>query len=483
MSAKIKQTIAKRYQALFQSLLQDSENKDEIQKNCDEMIARILDSRSLPDLESAQEEWSKRIETKQFFCIDFDFNNAILGRAKPFYTQTGFHTDYQKHYNPRYNWADLSREAGQASDPLSISTQFCEKWRRFDEFCRMEKDLDLGPLIQEGGVPRAVVESGSMRNSVTDNLLQQLFLLFLVSSSDSPALLKNYIVSLASLANYFINIRKIGQNGCRKLFGFLAALAEACSDKVDFVSRLLTLIHHHMGSADLTSELGLLLGQTLLFVFENTSYGFLRKVAFDPKSSPELPPLADKQLAGLKEDMSRVLQNPNCFQINHKLISGMTNTIFYLLNIKKSGIVVFDENMTLRSAKRRFDPETTVLIVNECQSNPNFLILNEVFSSVGFKLFLGMKAEGLDTEENFTEGGFIRRRSDERRRSRFKQHIRRNAPHRKRLVGHATEAEGARKLKPDQRQKIGHEQQRRRVRSARSEGSLEAMAGVLRTES
>ena len=409
MSNQTKQNILQKYQKFLQNAISETENRDIIMRNYDQMVLQVLDSKNLEQLEIFENEYLLKIQNKQFISIDFEFNNLILGRPKAFYTQTNFQTEYKKYYIPNISlseiWDNLTNDQIKNFPPIN----FCEKVRYLSAFFKKEEDLELEHIIENISQERILIEISGIRNSAIENLLHQIFLMFLISTADFPAILRDYLIDLFKLLEFFTASKKLSSENTKNLRFVFCKILEGTIQKQPFIPFLIDTVNNYFGCLEIIRELSLFLSLIILFVFENTKYNFLSKVVFNQKSSPEFFKMSQKQLLTLKNEIMRVLKAMNCYDMSHKAISGITNTLFFLFNVKKSAVIVFDESLTQKTAKRKMDQHTTVLIANESRSIHNFLVLNDVFSETGSKFFSSF-SNSEKGDENYTEGFFKRRR-------------------------------------------------------------------------
>lgn len=409
MNSKIKQTIFRKYLSLAQTALRDVENSDIILKNYEEMLTKVIESQNFEDLEELKVDYLSKIQTKQFISIDFDFNNIILGRPKSFYVNTNFLADYRKFYRSNINIQEVLDVHHNDSEHQLAVNKFYEFSSTLANFLQKESDFDLNSAFDEFGKNRMVIELKMIKNSSIENLLLQYFLLVLISTADFPEILKEYLFNFVYLLEFFIATNKIQPRKTTNLKFLLKKLIEATCVKTNFIFYIIEVVNNFLANPDIITELALFLSHVLLFVFENTRFNFLRKVVFSLTSNPELFAMSERQLQTLRDEIVRTLRQLNSQEISHKSIVGIWNVVYFLFNLKKTAVVVFDENINLKTSKKRFDNDTTVLIVNESNLCSHFLILNEQFSEIACKLLVSSKQVISSPDENFTEGSLKRR--------------------------------------------------------------------------
>lgn len=394
-------------------------------RNYERLLHRLLEAKSQQQLDDFEHEFAIAIQNKQFFSIDFEFNNIIFGRAKVYYTQTNFDADYTRLYNSGTSYAEMLTRLKESGGARFAPSPLSEKGLSLNELISKEGLEELKSLIEDSVRDRIAISVLSLSNSAIENLLTQLFILVLLSSADSRLILSEFIMDLLRALDYFHLLGKLSPFDTIVAKTTLCKLVRCCEDETHFELSLFEMVFTHFGSKDLVSALARLLAETLLLVFENTGLSFLSKVVFSQKNNCENLPSTEKQMLDLKHKTIGTLKSMNCFELDSKMVFGISNAVLFLFNAKRGCVLVLDDKMNMRPGPKSAELGSNLLIVNECQTNPNFVIFNSNFSEIG-KQFLVSLSSASRRDENFTEGSVIRRRTTAFPRQPLGKHPRRN---------------------------------------------------------
>ena len=392
MNSKPKQVIFSQFKSFLLSILQSTENKDLILRNYEQMLQKLLESKTQQQLDDIQHEFVIAIQNKQFFSIDFEFNNLILGRAKVFYTQTTFETDYNRCYNSKTTLSDFKNKLNPTKPPISHLSETAQSLK---QLIKQEGYAELESLFEESLRERIVISITHLPNSAMENFLSQLFATILLSTADSRSILGNYILDLLRIVDFFTKLNRFTEPILLKTL--LMKLMDCSQKESGFETSLFELILTHFGSNEFVSQVSRLLAEILLFVFENTSVSFLSKVVW--KNSGEM-----KQLNSWKGKVVECLRSLNSYELDYRVVFGVAHALFFLFNAKRAAVVVLDEKMSPRFDSGRVDSGCNLLAVSECQASPNYIIFNADFSEVGKQFFVELSSVSrneIDVDERF----------------------------------------------------------------------------------